>query len=124
MLMSADGQKFMQDCKREGKEVCAWTVNSKEEMVWCARWGIKAIITDRVAYCVNVRKEVSRKVLLCGAVSLTARGQWEEDPTKLEPPLLKKLIFPWSSWKYYSVPQVSLPHCASFAKLIWPLRRR
>ena len=48
----------MEDCKREGKEVCAWTVNSKEEMVWCARWGIKAIITDRVAYCVNVRKEV------------------------------------------------------------------
>lgn len=59
--MSADGQKFMEDCKREGKEVCAWTVNSREEMVWCARWGIKAIITDRVAFCVNVRKEVSRK---------------------------------------------------------------
>ncbi|KAJ9093942.1 hypothetical protein QFC20_007028 [Naganishia adeliensis] len=90
MLMSADGQKFMEDCKREGKEVCAWTVNSREEMVWCARWGIKAIITDRVAVCVNARKE------------------WEQDSTKLEPPLLKKLIFPWSSWKYYSVPQMML----------------
>lgn len=58
MLMSADGQRFLEDCKAAGKEVCAWTVNGREEMVWCARWGVKAIITDRVAFCVGVRNEV------------------------------------------------------------------
>lgn len=56
---SGGGQKFMEDCKREGKEVCVWTVNTAEEMRWCARWGVKAIITDRVAYCVSVREQVS-----------------------------------------------------------------
>lgn len=62
MLMSAEGQKFLEDCRREGKEVAAWTVNGREEMVWCARWGIKAIITDRVAFCVGVRSEVRHNI--------------------------------------------------------------
>lgn len=69
MLLSAEGQRFMEDCKREGKEVCAWTVNSREEMVWCARWGIKAIITDRVAFCVGVRREVSWICLLACVIA-------------------------------------------------------
>ncbi|GHJ83744.1 hypothetical protein NliqN6_0146 [Naganishia liquefaciens] len=90
MLMSAEGQRFLEECKREGKRVCAWTVNGREEMVWCKRMGVEAIITDRVAFCVGVREE------------------WERDPTKLEPPPLRKLIFPWSSWKYYSVPQMMI----------------
>ena len=58
MLMSADGHTFLQDCKRAGKQVCAWTVNGREEMVWCRRMGVEAIITDRVAFCVGVRNEV------------------------------------------------------------------
>jgi glycerophosphoryl diester phosphodiesterase len=56
---SGGGERFMEDCKRGGKEVCVWTVNTAEEMRWCARWGVKAIITDRVAYCVSVREQVS-----------------------------------------------------------------
>ena len=58
MLMSAEGQRFLEECKREGKRVCAWTVNGREEMVWCKRMGVEAIITDRVAFCVGVREEV------------------------------------------------------------------
>ncbi|KAJ9099176.1 hypothetical protein QFC21_004056 [Naganishia friedmannii] len=55
---SGGGEKFMEDCKKEGKEICVWTVNTAEEMRWCARWGVKAIITDRVAYCVSVREQI------------------------------------------------------------------
>lgn len=59
MLMSGQGQAFLNDCMRHGKDVTVWTVNDKEEMITAAGWGVKAILTDKVAYCVNVRKEVS-----------------------------------------------------------------
>ncbi len=59
MLMNSDGQRFLKDCKEAGKEITVWTVNEREEMIMAAGWGVKAILTDKVKFCADVRKEVS-----------------------------------------------------------------
>lgn len=85
MLVTADGQAFLRDCKAEGKAVTVWTVNDKEEMIVSAGWGVKAVLTDKVGFFVGVRKE------------------FEEDESKLQLPLVRRIAFPWSSWKYYTL---------------------
>lgn len=59
MLVGSDGQKFLKECKSEGKEVTVWTVNDEEEMRVAAGWEVKAILTDKVKFAVGVRKTVS-----------------------------------------------------------------
>jgi hypothetical protein len=58
-LASADGARFRKECADAGKLICAWTVNSKEEMRQCARWGIMSIISDKPAQWKDIKKEVS-----------------------------------------------------------------
>jgi len=85
MLVTADGQQFLKDCKKQGKEVTVWTVNEREEMIVSAGWGVKAVLTDKVGFFVGVRKE------------------FEDDKSKLQLPLMRRIAFPWSSWKYYTL---------------------
>ncbi|EAU82804.2 glycerophosphodiesterase [Coprinopsis cinerea okayama7 len=46
VLGTRDGQRFIEDCKKHGKEVMVWTVNTPEEMVEACRWGVDVILTD------------------------------------------------------------------------------
>lgn len=57
-LASAEGAKFRAECETEGKNVCAWTVNDKEEMRNCVRWGLGSVISDKPAVWREVKKEV------------------------------------------------------------------
>jgi len=89
MLVSSDGQAFLRECKDAGKAVTVWTVNDREEMIVSAGWGVKAVLTDKVAHFVSVRQE------------------FEENPSKLHLPITRRIVFPWTSWKYYSLSQLS-----------------
>jgi phosphatidylglycerol phospholipase C len=46
-LASEEGARFRAECAAAGKEICAWTVNGREDMLQCARWGVYSIITDK-----------------------------------------------------------------------------
>ena len=58
-LASVGGEEFRADCKAAGKWICAWTVNGREEMRECARWGVKSVISDKPALWREVKAEVS-----------------------------------------------------------------
>lgn len=66
MLTNKDGQKFLEDCRKEGKGVMTWTVNSPVEMRVARTWGIGWIITDKVALAVDTRQEVSLRLCAWG----------------------------------------------------------
>ncbi|ORX40537.1 putative glycerophosphodiester phosphodiesterase [Kockovaella imperatae] len=83
-LMGQEGQNFMEDCRKAGKEICVWTVNDPVEMRTAMTWGIKAILTDKVSVMTSLRSEVC------------------SDPSKLQIPGLYRYAFPWSHWRYYS----------------------
>lgn len=57
--MGKEGQKFLQQCREAGKEVCVWTVNDPGEMKVALSWGVKAILTDRVAAFTELKQDVS-----------------------------------------------------------------
>lgn len=59
MLIGSDGQAFIRDCRAAGKEVCVWTVNDPNEMRTAIGWGVKAVLTDKVAAFVSLKREVS-----------------------------------------------------------------
>ncbi|WFD34977.1 hypothetical protein MCUN1_001823 [Malassezia cuniculi] len=46
-LVSAAGQAFIRKARAANKDVMVWTVNREDEMVEAARWGVRAILTDR-----------------------------------------------------------------------------
>lgn len=87
MLTSADGQKFLRDCKRSGKEVMTWTVNEKQDMRVAKTWGIEWLITDRVLTAVQ------------------ARDEWEANESVLQMTALERFKWSWLNWKHYSIPQ-------------------
>jgi len=58
LLMGKEGQKFLQQCREAGKEICVWTVNDPGEMKVAMSWGVKAILTDRVGAFTSLRDEV------------------------------------------------------------------
>jgi phosphatidylglycerol phospholipase C len=58
MLTSAEGQRFIRDCKAAGKGLMTWTVNEKRDMRMAKKWGIDWLITDRVGFSVDARTEV------------------------------------------------------------------
>jgi glycerophosphoryl diester phosphodiesterase len=62
--MAPDGQAFLQECREAGKEICVWTVNDEDEMRIAISWGVKAVLTDRVALLSQVKKEVSPSRIL------------------------------------------------------------
>lgn len=57
-LASAEGAAFRAECAAAGKEICTWTVNNREDMLQCARWGIYSIISDRPELWREVKKEL------------------------------------------------------------------
>lgn len=59
MLIGPEGQQFIRDVREAGKEVCVWTVNDLNEMRTAMSWGVKAVLTDKVATFVKLREEVS-----------------------------------------------------------------
>lgn len=46
ILMAPGGRKFIDDCKKAGRPVLAWTVNTEEKMKWCIRNEIDGVMTD------------------------------------------------------------------------------
>lgn len=58
-LALPEGQRFLKECKEKGKRVCAWTVNDREGMRECIRWGVDSCITDKPGLWREVKAEVS-----------------------------------------------------------------
>ncbi|GAA5835386.1 hypothetical protein JCM11251_005220 [Rhodosporidiobolus azoricus] len=56
-LVGSDGEKFREECKKAGKDLCVWTVNSRAEMIEATKWGAKAILTDRTKELLDLRAE-------------------------------------------------------------------
>jgi hypothetical protein len=63
-LADADGAAFRAECKKRNKEICVWTVNLKEEMKQCIKWGVKSVISDKPELWRLVRKEVGPRLSL------------------------------------------------------------
>ncbi|OJT07112.1 hypothetical protein TRAPUB_2046 [Trametes pubescens] len=57
-LASWEGQRFMEECKKEGKKVMAWTVNDPGEMAECVRMGVDVILTDKTKVWLDLREEM------------------------------------------------------------------
>lgn len=85
-LVSADGQAFLEQARRDGKDVFVWTVNRKDEMIEASRWGVKAILTDETAMLQTVREKMASDFPSCRRNEV---GRF----------------FRWASWRYYTVPQ-------------------
>ena len=45
---------FMEEADREGLAVNVWTVNTKEDILWCAEKGVHAVITNYPAMALEV----------------------------------------------------------------------
>jgi len=58
-LASAEGERFRKECAAAGKGLCCWTVNGREEMRNCARWGVKSVISDKPEVWREIKREVS-----------------------------------------------------------------
>ncbi|CAO1614782.1 unnamed protein product [Parajaminaea phylloscopi] len=85
-LVGADGQAFLEQARRDGKDVFVWTVNRKDEMIEATRWGVKAILTDKTSMLQQVRAKMT------------------EDFPKYRRNEVGR-FFRWTSWRYYTVPQ-------------------
>ncbi|WRT68870.1 uncharacterized protein IL334_005851 [Kwoniella shivajii] len=83
VLASSDGAKFRKECQSKGKWICAWTVNEKEEMRQCGRWGIRSVISDKPDVWRRIRKEI------------------ESDRAKALKPTLQSYILPFLQTKNY-----------------------
>ena len=59
VLASTDGARFRRECRDRGKNLCVWTVNGREEMRECARWGVKSVISDKPATWREIKAEVN-----------------------------------------------------------------
>lgn len=57
-LVGAEGQAFLRKAREANKDVMAWTVNRKDEMVEATRYGVKAILTDYTADLHQLRDEM------------------------------------------------------------------
>jgi phosphatidylglycerol phospholipase C len=56
VFTTAEGDRFRQRCKSEGKHIIVWMCNRQEEWVMAAAWGLDVIMTDKVAPYVTERK--------------------------------------------------------------------
>jgi phosphatidylglycerol phospholipase C len=57
-LVSRDGQAFIAECKRAGKAVVVWTVNSRNDMIAATQWGVDVLISDRTGDAIQLRDEM------------------------------------------------------------------
>lgn len=85
-LVGADGQNFIEQARKEGKDVFVWTVNRRDEMIEATRWGVKAILTDKTAMFQRVRQEMVDDY----ATTRSERVGY---------------FFRWATWRYYMLPQ-------------------
>ena len=58
-LVGSQGQEFLHKAREAGKDVMTWTVNRSDEMVEAARWGVRAILTDRTDVLHRLNQEMS-----------------------------------------------------------------
>lgn len=77
-LMSAEGQAFVRDAKAAGKSVTVWTVNSAEEMIVSARWGLDAVLTDNTALYHHLRQELREDFRGAERAHVPAWWEWTE----------------------------------------------
>lgn len=85
-LVNAEGQSLLQQARRDGKDVFAWTVNRRDEMIEATRWGVKAILTDKTDMFQNVRQEM------------------QDDFASVRSEQVG-FFFRWASWQYWMLPQ-------------------
>ncbi len=85
----ADGQQFIADAQKAGKDIYVWTVNRKDEMIEATRWGVKAVLTDKTALFQDLRKNMTSDF------ATTRQGE-------------VGMFFRWATWRYYSLPQYVL----------------
>lgn len=85
-LVGADGQNFIEQARREDKDVYVWTVNRADEMIEATRWGVKAILTDQTAMLRDMRSEMTS----------------DYASTRSE---RVGVFFRWATWRYWVVPQ-------------------
>ncbi|GMK56672.1 hypothetical protein CspeluHIS016_0305120 [Cutaneotrichosporon spelunceum] len=83
-LASAEGAKLRDDCAKAGKELCTWTVNSREEMLECARWGVTAIITDKPELWRDIKRDL------------------DADRAKVLRPSVQSYLLPYLSYHNYA----------------------
>ncbi|PWN53520.1 PLC-like phosphodiesterase [Violaceomyces palustris] len=88
-LVGAEGQTFLTDAQKAGKDVFVWTVNRKDEMIEATRWGVKAVLTDKTALFQGLRKEMTNDF------ASTRRDE-------------VGIFFRWATWRYYMLPQLVL----------------
>ncbi|CDR99563.1 hypothetical protein [Sporisorium scitamineum] len=88
-LVCADGQQFIAEAQKAGKDIYVWTVNRKDEMIEATRWGVKAVLTDKTALFQDVRKNM-----------MTDFATTRQDEVGT--------FFRWATWRYYALPQFVL----------------
>jgi len=88
-LVGADGQAFIADAQKAGKDIYVWTVNRKDEMIEATRWGVKAVLTDKTAVFQDLRKNMTQ--------DFSSTRQLEVG-----------MFFRWATWRYYTLPQFVL----------------
>ncbi|GAA6001786.1 uncharacterized protein JCM10292_005909 [Rhodotorula paludigena] len=59
-MVNADGAAFREDCRKAGKDLTVWTVNSRREMIEATKWGAAAILTDRTKALLDLRAEMEQ----------------------------------------------------------------
>jgi hypothetical protein len=107
MLVGSEGQAFIRDCRAAGKEVCVWTVNDPNETRTAMTWGIKAILTDKVAAYIKLKDEVSRQdASNHRSEPYSTRAQIVADSSKIVIPGITGYLFLWSHWRYYTASHV------------------
>ncbi|KAI9600955.1 hypothetical protein H4Q26_000749 [Puccinia striiformis f. sp. tritici PST-130] len=57
-LVGFEGQKFRQDCIKYHKSLFVWTVNDRLEMIEASKWGVDAILTDKTADYLELRRQM------------------------------------------------------------------
>ncbi|EPQ31904.1 uncharacterized protein PFL1_00103 [Pseudozyma flocculosa PF-1] len=85
-LVGAEGQAFVAEAQKAGKDIYVWTVNRKDEMIEATRWGVKAVLTDKTALFQDLRKNMTDDF---------ATTRQEE----------VGIFFRWATWRYWTLPQ-------------------
>jgi phosphatidylglycerol phospholipase C len=63
-LVTKDGERFRKECLEAGKNVYVWTVNDRKKMIEATKWGVKAILTDKTAEYLTLRKQMESELNL------------------------------------------------------------
>ena len=62
-LLGKEGADFRADCKAAKKDLYVWTVNERPQMIQATKWGVKAILTDRTADFLSLRRQMKSEWL-------------------------------------------------------------